>query len=278
MGRDMGCEHVTELAPELALGVADGHERESALNHMIGCQTCRRLVWELSAVTDEVPLLAPEHEPPPGLDERVLTAISRAEAPRTGRPRPVPAPGKRRRPMRRARRVGLVAAGLALAVGVGAVAVFAGTASDRSLADQYRAVLGVGRGSFFAAAPVWSNAREIGTAWGYQGRPSWMFVSLRRPGVDRGWYRAWLVTSDGRRISLGRAELGGGAAAWGHNLPVDLTTARALVLEPEGAGDALVATFDPDSPWNGGGAGQSGTAGTVRPRGPTAGYTTSKVS
>jgi hypothetical protein len=269
MGRDMGCEQVTELAPELALGVADGHERESALDHMSGCQTCRRLVWELSAVTDEVPLLAPEHDPPPGLDERVLAAISLAEPARTTGTRPVPAPRRGRRRIRRVWRVGLVAAGLALAVTVGAVGVLTGTAGDRRLADQYRAVLGVGQGSFFAAAPVWSDAREVGTAWGYQGHPSWVFVWLREPEGARDWYRAWLVTSDGRRISLGRTELGGGAAAWGHNLPVDLSTARALILEPEGGGDGLVATFVADSPWNGGGTGQSGTAGTDRPAVPT---------
>ena len=277
MGRDMGCEQVTELAPELALGVADGHERESALDHMSGCQTCRRLVWELSALTDDLLLLAPEHAAPPGLEGRVLDAISFDAPERTSAPRALPTP--RRRPLlRRAWRVALVAAGLTLALAVGATGVFLGTAADRRVADQYRALLGVGQGSFFAAAPVWSDAREVGTAWGYQGHPSWVFVSLRTPEGDRGWYRAWLVTSDGRRISLGRTELGGDAAAWGHNLPVDLSTARALILESEGGGGDLIATFAPDSPWTGGGAGQSGTAGTDRPRGPTATYMTSKVS
>ena len=273
----MGCEQVTELAPELALGVADGHERGSALHHMSGCQTCRRLVRDLSAVTDDLLLLAPEREAPRGLEDRVLDAISFGEPDRTNVPRVVPAP-RRRSMLGRAWRVTLVAAGLALALVVGASGVFLGTAGDRRLADQYRAVLGVGQGSFFAASPVWSDTREVGTAWGYQGDPSWVFVSLRTPEGDRGWYRAWLVTSDGRRIPLGRAELGGGAAAWGHNLPVDLTAARALILEPEGGGADLVATFVTNAPWNGGGAGQDGTAETQRPRGPTGTYMTSKTS
>ncbi len=264
----MGCEQVTELAPELALGVADGHERESALHHLSGCQTCRRLVRELSAMSDDLLLLAPGHEAPPGLEDRVLDAISFDAPEATSAPSALPTP--RRRPLlRRAWRVALVAAGLTLALALGATGVFLGTAGDRRVADQYRAVLGVGQGSFFAAAPVWSDAREVGTAWGYQGDPSWVFVSLREHEGDRGWYRAWLVTSDGRRISLGRTELGGGAAAWGHNLPVDLSTARALILEPEGTGNDLVATFAPDSPWEGSGAAQSGTAGTDRPAVPT---------
>jgi hypothetical protein len=272
----MGCDQVTELASELALGVADGHERESALHHMGGCQTCRRLVRDLSTVTDQLLLLAPEREAPPGLEDGVLRAISFAGSEPTNVPLVVPAP--RRRPMmRRVWRSALVAAGLALAVVVGASGMFLGTAGDRQLADQYRAVLGVGQGSFFAASPVWSDTREIGTAWGYQGNPSWVFVSLRTPENDREWYRASLVTSDGRRIPLGRAELGGGASAWGHNLPVDLTSARALILEPEGGGADLVATFVPDSPWKAG-AGQDGTAGTQGPRGPTRTYMTSNVS
>ena len=277
MGRDVGCERVTELAPELALGVADGHERESALHHMGGCQTCRRLVWELSAVSDDLLMLAPEHEAPLGLEDRMLCDIASAERERANVPRIVPAP-RRRSIVRRAWRIALVAAGLALAVAVGASGVFLGTAADRRLAEQYRAVLGVGQGSFFAAAPVWSDAREVGTAWGYQGNPSWVFVSLRTPEGDRGSYEAWLVTSDGRRISLGRAELGAGATAWGHNIPVDLSTARALILESQDGGADLIATFVPDSPWTGAGGGQSGTAGTRGPRGPTASYMTSNVS
>src|SRR5215510_12374680 len=250
MGSDMGCEQVTELAPELALGVADGHERESALHHMSACQTCRRLVWELSAVVDEVPLLAPELDVPPGLETRVLAAMTQAE-PHRPAPRPVTAPARRRRSFGRAWRLGLVAAGLVLAVVAGGAGVMVGTAGDRRVADQYRALLGVGQGSFFVASPVWSDTREVGTVWGYQGNPSWVFVSLREPEGARGWYRAWLVTSDGRRIPLGRMELGGGEAAWGHDLPVDLTTGRVLILEPEAGGDELVATFVPDSPWKG---------------------------
>src|SRR5262245_54609725 len=278
MGPDMGCDHVTELAPELALGVAAGHERESALQHMSGCQTCRRLVGELSTVGDDLALLAPEHEAPPGLDRRLLAAMAPVEPePDRAGPRPLPLP-RRRRSLRRAWQLGLVAAGLVLAVVAGGAGVMLGTAGGRRVADQYRALLGVGQGSFFVAAPVWSDTREVGTVWGYQGNPSWVFVSLREPEADRGWYRAWLITSDGRRISLGRTELGGGEAAWGHDLPVDLTTGRALIREPDAGRDELVATFVPDSPWKGDEAGQRGTAGTDRPRGPTASYMTSNVS
>ena len=251
MGREMSCEQVTELAPELALGVADGHERESALRHLGACQTCRRLVSELSSVTDELLLLAPEHDAPPGLESGVLRAIEVSDKRRASRRRRRPI-GGRWAAMRRPWRVGLAAASFVLAIAIGAGAMFATTAGDRRVAGEYRALLGVGQGSFFAASPLRSGVREVGTAWGYQGDPSWVFVSLRSPVGGSGWYRAWLVTSDGGRIALGRAELGMGHAAWGRNLPVDLAAARELRLEPEGGGRELVATFLPDDPWGDG--------------------------
>lgn len=251
MGREMNCEQVTELAPELALGVADGHEREAALRHLGGCPTCRRLVSELSSVTDELLLLAPEHGAPPGLESRVLRAIERGDGRRASRRRPRSI-GHRWGAVRRPWRLGLAAASLVLAIAIGAGAMFATTVGDRRVADEYRALLGVGQGSFFAASPLRSGVREVGTAWGYQGDPSWVFVSLRSPVGGSGWYRVWLVTSDGRQIALGRAELGLGHASWGRNLPVDLAAARELRLEPEAGGRELVAAFHPDDPWSDG--------------------------
>src|SRR4051794_37860831 len=61
----MTCEQTRNLAGELALGIADGAERAAALEHLAGCAECRRAVAELSDVTDELLLLAPEREPPP---------------------------------------------------------------------------------------------------------------------------------------------------------------------------------------------------------------------
>ena len=251
MGREMSCEQVTELAPELALGVADGHEREAALHHLGGCPTCRRLVSELSSLTDELLLLAPEHDAPPGLESGVVRAIELRDKRRVSRRRRRPI-GGRWAAMRRSWRLGLTAASFVLAIAIGAGAMLATTAGDRRIADDYRALLGVGQGSFFAASSLRSGVREVGTAWGYQGDPSWMFVSLRSPVGGSGWYRVWLVTTDGRRIALGRAELGMGHAAWGRNLPVDLTTARELRLEPEGGGRELIARFHPGDPWSDG--------------------------
>jgi len=68
------CAQVRDIAPELALGVVSGAERAEALIHINGCARCQALVTELTEVADVLPLLAPEHEPPPGFEQRVLAA------------------------------------------------------------------------------------------------------------------------------------------------------------------------------------------------------------
>ena len=55
----MECDQIRDLAPELALGIADGAERASALRHVANCPDCRRVLDELSTVSDELLLLAP---------------------------------------------------------------------------------------------------------------------------------------------------------------------------------------------------------------------------
>ena len=63
---DPRCEETRALAPELALGVADGEERGHALEHLAACAECRAEVERLSNVADELMLLAPRREAPHG--------------------------------------------------------------------------------------------------------------------------------------------------------------------------------------------------------------------
>jgi anti-sigma-K factor RskA len=73
----MRCEEILDLAPEIALGIADGEERADALRHLATCAECRRVVEQLSQVADELLVLAPAQEPPAGFESRVLEAIGR---------------------------------------------------------------------------------------------------------------------------------------------------------------------------------------------------------
>ena len=135
----MTCDETRALASELALGIADGAERAEALDHLAGCADCRRAVAELTEVTDELLLIAPEHEPPVGFESRVLARLD---------PQPV-----RRRP-RRGRRALLMLAPAVASAALASVVVLGVTRDDRQLAGQYRQALSVAHGSSFEAAPL----------------------------------------------------------------------------------------------------------------------------
>jgi hypothetical protein len=239
---EMGCDRVRELAPELALDIAAGEDRSAALHHVTGCQACRGLVSELSVVGDELLLGAPVHEPPPGFESRALAAMSE------------PPPNRRRAPRahshRRQWRLVLAAAAALVAGALGGGSVFLATADDRQLAQGYRATLSEGKGSFFAAAPLQGSHGRAGTVFGYEGRPSWVMVTLE-PGVRDG--RALevrIATRAGTYIDIGDAVLRGGNEAWGQQIPVDLSTVMELQFVGPGGRPVYTATFEAAGPWD----------------------------
>jgi hypothetical protein len=237
MNADMGCDQMRELAPELALGIAEGKERGAALRHLSGCPGCRRLLSELSSVGDELLLLAPAAEPPPGFESRVLGRL--AEPPR---PRGIRLP--------RWRRWAAMAAAAILVAALAGGSVLLATAGDRRLADGYRAVLRQGQGSFFAAAPLQGPQGRAGTVFGYQGQPPWATVTLRAPIAAERRFRVQVLTRDGRYLAAGEAVLGGAKGVWGGQLPVDLSAVHELrLLGPDGR-TAFAATFDATNPWD----------------------------
>jgi hypothetical protein len=230
MSGEMGCEQVREMAPDLAIGIADGQERDAALRHAETCSGCRRTVSEFSSVIDELLLLAPEHEPPLGFAARTVARL------RPARPR--------------RRWVGglAIAASFVLAAGIGAGAVLRATSSDRQLAESYRAVLAQGEGSFFVAAPLGGTGGTVGTVFGYQGAPSWLFATIQLPGRDAERFEVWLMTRDGRHRRLGSTILGGTLDTWGAAIPGELTEVTQLRFDaPDGS--TLVAYLHADGPW-----------------------------
>jgi hypothetical protein len=238
MAGEMGCEQVRDLAAELALGIAAGDERDQALRHLNDCPACRRLVADLSSVGDELLLLAPEHEPPRGFESRVVAKLA-------------PPPKRRRlQPLTRRTRWAAVAAAAALVAALGAGSVVVATADDRRLADSYRSVLSTGQGAFFSAAALQGPQGRVGSVFGYQGRPSWVMMTLQPSAGQQGPYRVQVVTQDGRYLDLGEAELGGAKRSWGAQLPVDLSAVRQVrCIGPDGR-TMLTATFEATKPWN----------------------------
>ena len=250
MNNDVGCEQVRALAADLAIGIADGQERDAALRHAATCAECRLLVAEFSSVVDDLLLLAPAHEPPPGFAARTLARMT-PPSPQPGRPAARRA--HRRSVARRPWAARLaVAASIAAALALGAGAVYQGTSGDRRLADSYRAVLAQGHGSFFAAAPLKSPAGTLGSVYGYQGQPSWLFATLSRPTAQPGRYDVQLITRDGRHLSLGRTVLGGTHRTWGTQIPVPLAQVSQLRFEPASGQPAMTAYLNPRNPWRSG--------------------------
>jgi hypothetical protein len=243
MTGELGCEQVGELAPEFALGIAAGEDRDAAVRHLSGCPACRQLVTELSGVGDELLLLAPERQPPLGFESRVLTAVAEPPPPRGLRALP-------RGWLPRGRRWVAVAAAAVLAAAIGAGSVLVATAGDRQLAQGYRAVLSQGQGSTFAAAPLQGSQGRVGTVFGYQGQPSWMVVTVQPWAADQGQLQVQALTRDGRYLALGKAVLGGGNRAWGGQIPVDLSAVHQLRFVRSDGQTAFAATFDGVRSWN----------------------------
>jgi hypothetical protein len=131
----------------------------------------------------------------------------------------------------------------------GGASVLVATADDRRLAEDYRAALSEGQGSFFAAASLEGTNGRAGTVFGYEGQPSWVMVTLRSAWNEERPFGVRVVTRDGRYIALGDAALGGDHEVWGRQIPVDLSEVQELrFVGPEG-GTAFSAVFDPADPW-----------------------------
>ena len=228
------CEEVRALLAELALGIADGEARASGLAHVAQCADCRRELETLTKLGDELLLLAPEREPSAGFESRVLARI---EAERGGSPAR-PSARKRRRWLPR---VLIPVASAALAATAAAVIALDVTSEDRQAGARYRATLDEAGGRYFSAARLRSpGGQQVGVAFGYQGKPSWVFVVVRgTAGYQR--YDAEVVTTDGRRVTVPGAHLSHGS--WGRAIPLDMRDVAGLRLVGVHRGEVLNAQF-----------------------------------
>jgi hypothetical protein len=72
----MDCERCLDLAPELALGIAEGHERAAAVAHLTSCPACRRELDDLAVVADRLLLAVPAVDPPAGFEATTLARFA----------------------------------------------------------------------------------------------------------------------------------------------------------------------------------------------------------
>jgi hypothetical protein len=220
---ESSCREVGELLPEIAVGIASGEDRARVLEHLSRCGNCRRELEQMTEVADELLLLAPEREPPLGFETRVLARLEGTQ--NRGR-----------------RGLAVAAAAVVAAAAIAGGVVYRATADDRVLAAEYREVLRELDGRYFQTTTLHgSPGEDDGRVFGYQGRPSWVFV-LIPPHDDARSYDITLETRDGGHLELGEVEVGTGGGSWGRTIPVDLGDVAGLWLE-DAAGHALEARF-----------------------------------
>ncbi|HZR13490.1 MAG TPA: zf-HC2 domain-containing protein [Acidimicrobiia bacterium] len=217
--REFGCSEVRDLAPELALGVLAGPERAEAILHVDRCPACRAHVAELSDTVDALTLLAPEAEPPTGFERNVLRAmgVERAHG------------WRRFRPPRWAAAAALVCA-LATGSAVGGFAAVGalGTHHDR-LHDEYvQSLRALGGTSLRAAPMLGAGGRRAGEVFAYQGKPSWVYVSVDY-WVPGGTYQVVVDGPNGAR-QIGQMQVVGGHGSWGGAAPTTVGQATAVRL------------------------------------------------
>ena len=197
------CAQFREVAPELALGVLAGAERAEAIIHANGCARCQALVTEFTEVADALPLLAPEHEPPPGFEQRVLAA---------GRAR-------RRRLTRRwiASAAAIAAAAAILSITIVRV-VDAGNDAGSALATAEP-----------VAARMVTDTGGWSAGWAYVTNGTSVAVTINYE-LGTGRYRIVGTPPDGGSTTMGTIAVVDGQGSWTGHSPVRLESSVTIAL------------------------------------------------
>jgi len=201
------CDTARERIPELALGRLDGAERAEVLLHVHGCARCQGILDEFSGVADLLARSAPEAEPPPGFDRRVLAAMGSRRS------------GDRRGLRRRALVIGAVAAAAAiLSVAVVRI-VDAGRAGDQASAPALETAPMIGGGGLTVGRVVVSS-----------NEPASVVVTVDYALPD-GVYRLQLQTNTGTVTrGVGTIAVTGGRGTWTGTVAIPRTVPTALTM------------------------------------------------
>ena len=207
--------HVTDLAPELALGILPEAEEESARMHLRSCSQCAAEVASLTPVADRLLELVPGTEPPLGFDRRVLATVSPSSVRRLRRPH-------------LSRRFAVMSAAAAAAIVFGTMGWMAGRGTTHHHVVR-------------TAAEFKVNGHEIGEVETY-GHPAWLTVSVH--GVNTtGRVTCQVVQKDGTVWTMGSFDLVKGSGTWSTPDPSGLSGATEARLVDTGGHVVAVARF-----------------------------------
>jgi hypothetical protein len=217
MTDELTCAAARDLLPELAMGSLSGDDRARVLDHLGACPACATESAELTAVVDDVVAhLAPRTDPPAGFESRVLTRIA------SGTPR---TPWWRR-PMTLVAALALVIAGTTTGL------YAAGSGSTRLNAEYVQSLHALG-GKQLRAAPLTQQGHTWGQAFVYEGKRSWVFVSMSWD-VPDGAYLVVLDRSDGPSATVGSLHLQNGEGSTGTTVGDTRTVTAVRVVDSSG--------------------------------------------
>jgi hypothetical protein len=129
-----------------------------------------------------------------------------------------------------------VAAALIVVAGLGGAAAGRGSAPQESaLTKQYVGALHVMGGSALEAAKLHATSGlDAGEVFAYQGRPSWLFVTVRDTAAS-GDYTVELVLQGSRPVTVGRLVVDANQGSLGTTVDVDITRLQTIrVLDASG--------------------------------------------
>jgi hypothetical protein len=217
--RNDDCGAVEGLLPLFGMELLSGEERARVVEHLAPCGSCTARVRGFADVGDALLLLAPQVEPPLGLDVRVLEAIDRDRV----------SPNVSVRPHRRSvRTMRLPKVGAALV----AVALIVGFGLGR-LVDRPASPVVVTHPLVLSSdVPYGSNGGSITLAGG---DTPWMVVSVAHLGYT-GDVTCVVTLANGSKARLGRFWIADGDGSWSTRLPVRAAEVKyAKILTSSGA-------------------------------------------
>jgi anti-sigma factor RsiW len=242
------CDDFEDDKTAFILAVLDPERVDALEQHLLQCERCRIEVALGSSDIDALMLLAPEMEPPQGFEDRVFSAMQ-SETHGVSESRPdelmllrtgqvlsdslgFRSARKAQKPRRlvRGKPVALLVCFVAIAAGS---YVFGGGGIEVGRSAVPSTSVAVPSARSGRVAPLsfdLSSARSlVGSVTIYQGKTSWMVVSLVG-GPKTGFVGCRLVEANGKPVDLGRFRSGGPRTSWGTSLPLKWDHARRIEI------------------------------------------------
>ncbi len=219
------CDETQASLAELALGILPGDERARVLAHLEGCERCQNEAERLTGTVDAMLQLAPEIEPPLGLEVRLFE--------RLGISGPNPEVARKRvggslRLISHRGRVAAAAAAVTVVIALGFGGGWVANTGSPAATNSYRHYV------TSATATLTSDTRDIGTVVTVGGSPGWMLMTVHDGSVN-GPVTCAVTAANGDRVTVGRFALHAGQGTWAAKLPGSVDGIRsARIVAPDG--------------------------------------------